>query len=103
MSLNDTNFHYHCDAWMNDPILFFWEGIYHVFYQYKWPRHWGHIMSKNLLVWEELPIALTPDVDGPDSGGGCWTGCCIRAEEQFHIFYTGGDKQGRQSDGQRTR
>ena len=26
--------------------------------------HWGHARSRNLLDWEELPIALYPDENG---------------------------------------
>ncbi|MFC0559127.1 glycoside hydrolase family 32 protein [Halalkalibacter alkalisediminis] len=56
------------ENWMNDPNgLVYYKGEYHLFYQYHphssvWgPMHWGHAISKNLLHWEELPIALYPD------------------------------------------
>jgi fructan beta-fructosidase len=54
--------------WMNDPNgMVFYEGEYHLFYQYYpesnvWgPMHWAHAVSKDMVYWEHLPIALYPD------------------------------------------
>ena len=56
------------EKWMNDPNgMVYYEGEYHLFYQYYpkdivWgPMHWGHAVSKDLVEWEHLPIALYPD------------------------------------------
>lgn len=48
--------------WMNDPNgLVYFDGEYHLFYQYRTPRHWGHAVSRDLMTWEELDVALSPD------------------------------------------
>lgn len=81
--------------WMNDPNgVIHWKGRYHLFFQYN-PAgayhdnmHWGHAVSDDLVYWQELPIALTPDAGTADEGG-VFSGCIVDDNGIPTAFYTG--------------
>jgi len=81
-------------GWINDPNGFcYFKGYYHIFYQHHpysadWgPMHWGHARSKDLVHWEDLPIALTPG--SKEDKDGCFSGSAIVKDDTLYLFYTG--------------
>jgi len=93
---------YHVAApigWLNDPNGFCtYKGQYHLFYQYhpysaQWgPMHWGHVVSKDLVHWDHLPIAIKPDK--PYDRDGCFSGSAIEFGGKLYLMYTGNVPEG---------
>ena len=82
------------DNWVNDPNGFiYYKGMYHMFYQYfpyapRWgPMHWGHAVSRDLVNWEHVGIALFPTKRGDQNG--CFSGSAVEKEGRLHLLYTG--------------
>ena len=78
--------------WTNDPNGLVWfDGEYHVFYQYNpagdtWGHmSWGHAVSPDLVHWEELPVALAEE-----NGIMIFTGSTVVDERNTSGFCLGG-------------
>ena len=64
--------------WMNDPNgMVYYDGTYHLFYQYNpysndWGNmSWGHATSTDLIHWTEQSVALTRTTLGDIFSGSC--------------------------------
>ena len=68
-------YHFTADSnWINDPNgLLYYEGQYHLFYQYnpfgiRWGHmSWGHSVSTDLVHWKTLPVALLEEKNKNDN------------------------------------
>ncbi|KAK4795565.1 hypothetical protein SAY86_027891 [Trapa natans] len=91
-----TSYHFQPEKnWMNDPDgPLFHLGWYHLFYQYNpdsaiWGNiTWGHAVSRDMIHWLYLPLAMVPDhwydIDG------VWTGSAtILPNGTIIVLYTG--------------
>ncbi|GJN18764.1 hypothetical protein PR202_gb05961 [Eleusine coracana subsp. coracana] len=92
-----TGFHFQPEKnWMNDPNgPVYYKGWYHLFYQYNpdgaiWGNKiaWGHAVSRDLVHWRHLPLAMVPD-QWYDING-VWTGSAtVLPDGRLAMLYTG--------------
>jgi len=77
------------ESTLNDPNgLCFWNGNWHMFYQAYPPedkrQHWGHVFSKDLIHWKDLPYAIYP---GPERA--VYSGSTLVEENRVIAMYHG--------------
>jgi len=92
-------FHYTTvKGWINDPIgLIYYDGEYHLFNDHnvkstRFPggkfdgeqSHWSHAVSKDLVHWRHMPVAVYPD-----KLGACWSGSGVVDWHDTTGFKTG--------------
>lgn len=79
--------------WMNEPHApIYFDGQYHLFYQHNplgpffHQIHWGHWVSKDMVHWRDLPVALAPEKDqlSPD---GVWSGSATYDEDGLPVLF----------------
>jgi len=80
-------------GWNNDVNgLVYQDGEWHLFFQYgpltlyHADNHWGHAVSRDLLHWEELPIALHAITQAK---GQCFSGSAVVDTDNTAGFRTG--------------
>lgn len=91
-------FHIHPECGLlNDPNgLSYFNGEYHVFYQWfpfgpiHGMKHWAHVKSKDLVQWERMPVAIIPTEEYEAQGA--YSGSAIVKGDQLLLFYTGNIK-----------
>ena len=60
-------------------------------YNARWGRmHWNHVISKDLVHWENLGIALFPSKT--DDRSGCFSGSAVEEDGKLYLYYTGNVK-----------
>lgn len=94
-SFYSTTLHFHSQlGWINDPNgLFFLDGVYHVYFQHnpfatKWGNmSWGHVVTKDFILWKQLSDVLFPDENGMKfSGSAILSPLKGVSEKQIPIF-----------------
>ena len=79
---------------LNDPNGFvYYDGYWHLFYQWcPWGafhglKYWYHVVSVDLVYWENKGVFLKPDTEFDNKG--VYSGTALPTAERLELFYTG--------------
>lgn len=95
-------FHIEADSgYLNDPNGFaYFDGKYHLFYQWSplryttenvWYQGWYHLVSDDLINWQELGPGIEPDTVYETHGA--YSGSGLALHDELLLFYTGNTRQ----------
>lgn len=91
-------------GWMNEPHAGFHSGgEHHLFYQHNpagpyWGNiAWGHAVSRDLVHWEDAPVALAP-APRTVAPNGIWSGSSVAGTRGEHLLYFTAGDSGRRPD-----
>ena len=81
---------------MNDPNGFVWhDNRWHLFYQWcPWGavhglKYWYHIVSRDLVTWQNLGVCLMPDQEDGYDNKGAYSGSAMPIGDKIYLYYTG--------------
>jgi beta-fructofuranosidase len=82
---------------LNDPNGFcYFDSQWHLFYQWfpfgavHGNKHWYHVVSKDLIHWQNLGMAMEPDLVFDNHG--CYSGSAFPKDDYLYLLYTGNHK-----------
>lgn len=83
-------------TWLNDPRLFYHDGIYHMFHLQEpdqWPplpyEEMAHAVSDDLLSWRATPLVLKPGEPGSWDDRAIYTSGYVHHDGRLWTLYTG--------------
>ena len=87
------------EGWLGNPCgLVYFKDKYHLFFQLNpyLPRyglmHWGHAVSEDLINWEEMPVAISPEDEAS-----CNSGSAVVHDGRIWLFYNATSSSGEET------
>ena len=84
---------------LNDPNGFVrFDNKWHLFYQWcPWGavhglKYWYHIVSKDLIYWDNLGVCLLPDEAYGYDNKGAYSGSAYPIDDKMYLYYTGNNR-----------